>query len=649
LATFQAQVEGLTGLSIGTSPTTGELTQFLNDAVTEVTNRIIFLKPNDALKFTRVTSELTSNGQDVNGADIISVVREDGVVNSWRECRQVSSAKQSRVVDVESLDYASKYNPAYIRWNDGTITVYPAPTSSPNRYKIFYVNNVPTFSGGSNTYDSDTIHYFPNDKVYLVILNTSLKSLQNAMSAKTLPSDITLPVLSEYSETLPTFTAPNDLVVPVPPANIDVDFTDVTSVPSFIKPIFSAPTHNLDSLTMNLPVAPSISANTITITGTAPTYTAPVLSLDTKPTITDLTIATVIPVPPTLESIPISTSTGTNPTFTPPVMNAPDWSDVNNWISVEEDSEMSTARVDEIATKITEYNARLSEAQIAFNEESTILNKDLEIAIQNADIHESSKLTKYASELESYKESVNKEIEEWDSNYTKELALWQQNNASILQKYQLDIQNELNKFNKEVVEYQSKMQKDIEDGRLAESKDSRNLQVYQADLNKEVQRFGSEVINKDLEIWKTNYEQQVTSYTADIQNETQRITAFVQNFRAEMDKAISSYELETGLDLGIYQSEIQSNVQKFQADLAKKQSTFDTSMAKYLNEFQRVTGANQNKIEKLNSEIQNYIAQINKSSVDYQWMQERYLALKQQYDEAFIMMAPQQQQQQARR
>ena len=31
MATFQAQVEGLTGLSIGTSPTTGELTEFLKD------------------------------------------------------------------------------------------------------------------------------------------------------------------------------------------------------------------------------------------------------------------------------------------------------------------------------------------------------------------------------------------------------------------------------------------------------------------------------------------------------------------------------------------------------------------------------------------------------------------------------------------
>ena len=45
MATFQAQVEGLTGLSIGTSPTTGELTEFLKDGVIDVVHRIISTHP----------------------------------------------------------------------------------------------------------------------------------------------------------------------------------------------------------------------------------------------------------------------------------------------------------------------------------------------------------------------------------------------------------------------------------------------------------------------------------------------------------------------------------------------------------------------------------------------------------------------------
>ena len=38
MATFQAQVESLTSLSVGTTPTTAELTQFLKDAVIDVSD-----------------------------------------------------------------------------------------------------------------------------------------------------------------------------------------------------------------------------------------------------------------------------------------------------------------------------------------------------------------------------------------------------------------------------------------------------------------------------------------------------------------------------------------------------------------------------------------------------------------------------------
>ena len=178
MATFEAKVEGLTGLSIdgSSSPTWDELTEYLKDGVLEVTNRSILLSPSEREDYVRVTSELDTNGSNIGSADIVSVVREASVVNDWRECRKVSQGLQTRVTDVDSLEYASKYNPVFIKWNDKSIAVYPAPGASPNRYKIFYINNVPTFSGGSNTYDSDTIHYFPNDKVYLVMLYAGIKS-----------------------------------------------------------------------------------------------------------------------------------------------------------------------------------------------------------------------------------------------------------------------------------------------------------------------------------------------------------------------------------------------------------------------------------------------------------------------------------------
>ena len=81
MATFEARVEGLTGLAVtsSSSPTQNELTEFLKDGTIDVTERVIVLRPQEAVDFTRESSEITSQaGIQVNGARIISVVRETG-------------------------------------------------------------------------------------------------------------------------------------------------------------------------------------------------------------------------------------------------------------------------------------------------------------------------------------------------------------------------------------------------------------------------------------------------------------------------------------------------------------------------------------------------------------------------------------------
>ena len=48
MAVFKDQVEGITSLSVGTTPTTTELSQFLNDGVIDVTSKWLAVKPGDA-------------------------------------------------------------------------------------------------------------------------------------------------------------------------------------------------------------------------------------------------------------------------------------------------------------------------------------------------------------------------------------------------------------------------------------------------------------------------------------------------------------------------------------------------------------------------------------------------------------------------
>jgi len=80
--TFEAQVEGLTGLTIsssGTSPTQQELTDFLVDGVRDVACRILAVKPEEAELFSRTTSAINdANGTEIQSGIVIGVVRANG-------------------------------------------------------------------------------------------------------------------------------------------------------------------------------------------------------------------------------------------------------------------------------------------------------------------------------------------------------------------------------------------------------------------------------------------------------------------------------------------------------------------------------------------------------------------------------------------
>ena len=193
---FIDQVQDLTSL---TASDTDELSQFLKDGVIDVTNRWLAIKPQDVTLFGRETSISDSQGVSVGGAKIISVMREAGADGSsdgstaWEPCRRVPTHMQSRVVDPDSLSFASKYNPVYIIDNNGALNVYPTPDNNNDGFTVFYVNNAPEETDGSALDHASTgIKYFPSDKVYLVILYASIKSLEAAASAKSLAQDVEL-------------------------------------------------------------------------------------------------------------------------------------------------------------------------------------------------------------------------------------------------------------------------------------------------------------------------------------------------------------------------------------------------------------------------------------------------------------------------
>ena len=213
MATFQAQVEGLTSLSVGTTPTTAELAEFLKDGVIDVTNRWLAIKPQDIEDFVRGSSTQSSNGFATSGANIVSVIREAGAdgdtdgSTAWEPCRKVPSSMRSRVVDVDSLSYASKYNPVYIINNNSAVNVYPVPDGTNDGYRVYYVNNEPKGDGIVDELAAghSTIGYFPKDKVYLVVLYASMRSLQANMGATTI-SDLSITAVPPDTPTIAVST-----------------------------------------------------------------------------------------------------------------------------------------------------------------------------------------------------------------------------------------------------------------------------------------------------------------------------------------------------------------------------------------------------------------------------------------------------------
>ena len=608
MATFEARVEGLTGLSIdgSSSPTQTELTEFLKDGVIDVTERVIALKPQESIYFQRESSTYGTNGLDLGGPKIISVLRENAADGSsdgstaWRECSQISAGKQSRVVDSTSLEYATKYNPVYIIGDSG-INVYPTPDSTDDGYKVYYINNVPTdkTNEATLTYAHSDIKYFPSDKYYLVILYAACQSLLNALSAiaigESIPSWTAPAGFVKPSFSAPSLAAVNALTLPSVPIVPTISSQSVadfsSSVPSYVAPILQSQTSFNDyweigdfpdsdpgvlSISAVVPSVPTISSQVIADPSSfAPTYTKPVLSLGTVPTISNLTISSASPIPPSSPSfttpdigaITVASTTisnvGTPPTYTAPKVGgateeltasieaatageATDKYDFSRWFDLaadyiedEEDVELATAQLQKIRAYIESYSTQMQSNLNTFNKEDKEYQAKLQEAIQQAQIN-AQKATQQA-QIDASKVTTDAQIE---------AAEKQQESALLLQKENQEYAANLQKYSGEVG-------------------------AYQAEVNAKVQEWVNEEWTQKFQKYTSDYASKLQTYASDIQNESLRFDKDIQKEAQAHAAAINEVAAEIQLDTS-----------------------------------------------------------------EYNWMSQRYAALKGQYDQAFGLMAP---------
>jgi len=591
---FIDQVQDLTSLTVSDND---ELSQFLKDGVIDVTNRWLLVRPQDIELFARESSEQTSNASlHLNGAKIVSVIREDGVTsNNWRPCRKISSAQQYLVTDTESLSFASKFNPAYMIGNNGQISVFPAPGADPNAFKVYYVNNDPEDKGGTNLiYSHSDIGYFPDDKVYLVVMYAGMKLLQANMGATTItdlsvtavPPDV--PSLSSItfssldsaidssltavaaggtlgSATLPTYTKPtittrvgfNSYWVIGDFPDSDPGAFSITAVPPDVPSLSSITFSSIDS-DVNATLVAAATSTTLGGTATAPTYTKPTQTFD----ITQFETFLETNEDTELAQVQMARLQHELGEFQADIQN-----------ELNEFNKENVAYQSSVQEAMAEFQ---SGNQIAISNAERSQNRQLQNSIQDAKVIQDNNgqlIQKFSAELQEYQAEVSAQVQEYTQKfqrYTLELntvfQAWQKTESDSLQQYQTDIQNELNEFNLENAKYQASMQEAMGE---FQSQNQMNIANAERSQNRQLQNS----INDMKVIFDTN-------------------SQLIQKFSAELQE----YQAEVG-------AQVQEYTQNLQAD-----------------------------------------------GTGYQWLQDQYAKLKTEYDSAFMIAAPKPQpQQQARR
>ena len=186
--------------------------------------------------------------------------------------------------------------------------------------------------------------------------------------------------------------------------------------------------------------------------------------------------------------------------------------------------------------------------------------------------------------------------------------------SSFLQAYSAAMQNQLNIFNDANVEYQATIQEKMKEADLtlqASIQDyTLELQRYQAVVNDEVQEYQQNLAG-DLQVWQAERTTDLQKYTTDIQNELNEFNKENAAYQAQLQVSIQNAQLEN--------QDEQFKIQKYQADYAGYTA-------------------------EVNEQVQEYTQNLQADGIGYQWLQDQYNRLKAEYDAAFMIAAPKQQQ-----
>ena len=631
MATFEAQIEGLTSLSIdgSSAPTQTELTQFLTDGAKEIINVL----PPNLVDLCSSSQSFTSGTADtLNTGKVLRVFRSDGDIK--QPCRKVDAMQKGRFSDSEDMNYATVTDPVYYIENNsldvlpvgGSATYsevqYPVvlygdsaiggtsltgvtatdadPTvftksshglSTGDVVKLSNFNEMTEINGmigtvtslNANTFEIDGVSAdpaettggnvvklggFPDEAEYLVPLYAAVKSLQNAMGNKT--GDL-----------------PTDLsITAVPP-----------DVPSLTTVTFASTDSDLDASAPTFTTAVVAAAGVL---GTTSGFNAyhPLSDLgDSDPGV--LTISVSAP-SVAIISTGVTTTAAADiasnaPAYTPPVItNAADG-------SFAEETNQDITEMSRAAWASLDYD---------FDNENIDFLKWFQVAgdfIQNGEDTELA-----AAQLQ----KINTYISAYQTAMQNKLNDFNEANAKYQASVQAEMQAQKHLAAENTQEATQTMEALIQDTQL-------ELQKYQAQVNDEVQEYSQKLARYQLEL-NTTLQAWQKEYDASIQESLQELQVANQ-----VNIASGQAALQVAIDNEnrSQQRQLQNGVNDMQAIVANNQDL----ISKYKSELQQYQA-------EVNAEVQEFANNIQKHTANYQWLDSQYQKLSVEYHRGVQML-----------
>ena len=528
MATFEIQIDALSGIGTGNVTIQG----YMNDWLADGARQVINVFPMNQLDRMSEIQEFT-NFQGVEDSKILHVLRKDeNNSNILMPCREIHASQSGRAADSNYMEYATSSDPVYYLENK---RVYTLPVSaSSNDSKLVKINEDFTIDC-TDTVTPGVIDNFPKEGTNAVVLFAIRNALQYLMNAK--QSSVSALSISDLSISGSS---------PVSPSISTVTYSNATNADASSSTL----------ATVSVDVVPA----KIDVDTNAPTYTKPSLTLTTLG-LPDLSITASAPSDINVSAASVSFSQAV-PSFTPPVLTV-DVSQFETFLETDEDTELAQLQLGRLNNEVNQYQANIQNEIATFNEGVEVYRAELQKAVKDAELtsaSEAQKIQEYSNDIQKYAANVNKEVTEYQQNTQKELNIYSTKVRAEIDKFRADIQNELNEFNKENVKYAASIQGEI--------------QKHNTDLQALVEQARIDLA--------TAQENARLATQVDIANKAQDQALAIQNAIQTMQSVIADNNSELSKfsqDINLYQADIAKQIQEYNANLQQKVQEFQSSLS----------------------------------------------------------------------